>query len=49
MKRDYLLYLRDIISSMESIQLFIMEMEYEVFRNDESSRVGSKLYLDISS
>jgi len=22
---------------MESIQLFIMEMEYEVFRNDEST------------
>ena len=45
MKRDYLLYLRDIISAMESILSFIMDMQYEAFRNDDktSSAVIRKL------
>jgi uncharacterized protein with HEPN domain len=45
MKRDCLLYLRDIISAMESIRSFTADMQYEAFRADDktSSAVIRKL------
>jgi uncharacterized protein with HEPN domain len=45
MKRDYQLYLRDIISAMESIRSFTADMQYEAFRADDktSSAVIRKL------
>jgi uncharacterized protein with HEPN domain len=45
MKRDCLLYLRDIISAMERIRSFTADMQYEDFRADDktSSAVIRKL------
>jgi uncharacterized protein with HEPN domain len=45
MKRDCLLYLRDIIRAMESIRSFTTDMHYEAFRADDktSSAVIRKL------
>jgi len=45
MKRDYTLYLKDILNAMESIQSFTANMEYEEFSRDDktSSAVIRKL------
>ncbi len=37
MKRDYNLYLKDILEAMESIEQFIKEMSFEEFRGDDKT------------
>lgn len=37
MKRDYKLYLKDILSAMESIQMFVKGMNYEEFIDDDKT------------
>jgi len=39
MKRDYNLYLKDILNAMESIQTFIKDMHFEEFKEDDNSRL----------
>lgn len=37
MKRDYPLYLKDILSAMESIEKFVAGMTFEEFKQDEKT------------
>lgn len=37
MKRDYKLYLKDILSAMESVQMFVKGMSYEEFSDDDKT------------
>lgn len=45
MKRDYNLYLKDILNAMESIQTFIKDTHFEEFKEDDktSSAIMRKL------
>jgi len=36
-KRDYLLYIEDIVESIDAINEYLQEMDYEKFHNDRKT------------